>query len=381
LPLAGYYFLYFSAVGITLPFLPAYLKSLTLTGTQVGLLLSLGPLMSLIAPPLWGHLADRLGRPDRVLNVVTLGALLCLLPLLWAERFGLLAACLASYAAFNSAITPLMDSLALQRVQLDGGSYAHLRLFGSLGFIVSSMAFGFAVSAPSRAAVLVPLAVVSVLLVWSFSLRARSSLSRSPNPLAGLKLLGQREIAVFLAGTSLHWLSCAPFHGLYAIHVATLGLKPRVVGVSISCGVLAELVVMALYPRFATRFSPPQLLLFAFLTSVLRWAGMAVATHPLALVALSLLHGMTFGAFYLAAMSYLAQRVPPEIRASGQALFAAWTFGLGGLFGFLGAGAGYDAFGGHRMFALAALVELLAAACAWSLTRMDARRGATPAAW
>ena len=69
--LSLYYLLVYSAIGITLPFFPQYLKSLGLTGTEVGLLLALSPALSLIAPPFWGQIADRTGRPGLVLLVVT----------------------------------------------------------------------------------------------------------------------------------------------------------------------------------------------------------------------------------------------------------------------------------------------------------------------
>ncbi|HME91967.1 MAG TPA: MFS transporter, partial [Myxococcaceae bacterium] len=52
-PLAGFYLLYFGALGVTLPFFPAYLKSLGLSGSQVGMLLALAPVVSLVAPPIW----------------------------------------------------------------------------------------------------------------------------------------------------------------------------------------------------------------------------------------------------------------------------------------------------------------------------------------
>ncbi len=170
--IAGFYVLYFGAVGVTLPFLPAYLKSLSLSGAQVGVLLALSPLMSLVAPPIWGHLADRSGRPDRVLTVVTLGAAVGFAPLLVADRFALLVACLVGYAFFNSAVTSLIDSLSIQRVALQGGSFAYLRVFGSLGFVLSSSAFGFAVAAPGRATVAVPLGMMRLYFLWSFSVRA-----------------------------------------------------------------------------------------------------------------------------------------------------------------------------------------------------------------
>ncbi len=81
-PLVGFYFLYFGTVGITQPFLPAYLRSLALSTTEVGLLLALSPLASLLTPPLWGHLADRTGRLGHVLTLLAMGAALCFAPLL-----------------------------------------------------------------------------------------------------------------------------------------------------------------------------------------------------------------------------------------------------------------------------------------------------------
>jgi PPP family 3-phenylpropionic acid transporter len=88
---------------------------------------------------------------------------------------------------------------------------------------------------------------------------------------------------------------------------------------------------------------------------------MSLVKESLPIILLSLLHGMTFGAFYVASIGFLGRRVPAALRTSGQALFASVTFGLGGLVGYLLSGVGYDAFGGHRLFALAAMIEFLAA--------------------
>src|SRR6476620_892063 len=82
LPLAGYYLLYFGTVGLTLPFLPAYLRSLNFSGAQVGMVLALSPAMAMLGPPWWGALADRTGRPARVLRVISFGTALGFLPLL-----------------------------------------------------------------------------------------------------------------------------------------------------------------------------------------------------------------------------------------------------------------------------------------------------------
>ncbi|MGZ3460088.1 MAG: MFS transporter, partial [Archangium sp.] len=297
LPLIGFYALYFGTVGIVLPFLPAYLESLALSVTQVGLLLSLSPLLALAAPHFWGHLADRSGRASRVLSVLAAGACAGFCPLLFVDRFPTLVATFAAYAFFASSITPLVDSLALQHAAQAGGSYAHLRLFGSLGFVLSSTLFGLAVDAVGRATVLVPLVLFAALALWSLTLRDPGGplAEGAVHPLSGLQLLADRDLRWLLAGTALHWIACAPYHGLFSIFVGSLGLRPSVVGISAGLGVAAELGVMFLYPRVAERIAPRHLLALAFATSALRWVGLSVATSAAVIVALSLLHGMTFG--------------------------------------------------------------------------------------
>jgi PPP family 3-phenylpropionic acid transporter len=361
--LVGFYLLYFGTVGITQPFLPAYLRSLALSTTEVGLLLALSPLASLVSPPLWGHLADRTGRLSSVLTLLALGSALCFAPLLSVERFPALVLTLAAYACFSSSITPMVDSLALNHVAQRGGSFAHLRLFGSLGFILSATTFGLMVRTVDRSTILVGVTLLGLLAAWSLSLRSQASASGAPHPLAGLRLLrDHKDLRWLLAATSLHWMACTPYNGMLAIHVLALGLSPSVVGICAGLGVAAEVGAMLLYPRIADRIAPRHLLGISFVLSAVRWGGMAMVSSPGAIVALALLHSVTFGMFYVSSVAFMARRVPQHLRASGQGLFAAVTFGVGGLVGFSSAGAAYSLLGGgHALFALAAVLELIAA--------------------
>jgi PPP family 3-phenylpropionic acid transporter len=361
-PIAGFYFLYFGCVGVTLPYLAAYLKTLDLSASQVGVLLALSPALALVAPSLWGHLADRSGRPDRVLRALGFGACVGFAPLLWARSYLAVAACTAAYALFNSSITAVIDGVALQRVHSKGGSFARLRLWGSLGFVCAATAFGQIAVATDRATVVASLALMTGYAAWAWTLDVRSAPRAAEVPFAGLRLLHQRDLLWMLIASALHWIACAPFHGMFAIHVQALHLPLWVVGSTAGLGVIAEVGVMYAYPKISERVSARFVLGIAFLGSAIRWLAMAAVTSATGLILLSLLHGLTFGAFYVAGIAFVSRRVPEGLRARGQALFASFTFGLGGLVGYLGAGIGYDLFGGRGLFATAAAVELLAIA-------------------
>lgn len=378
--LAASYALYFGAVGITLPFLPEYLRRQQLSASQVGVLLAIGPALTLVAPPLWGQLADRLGRPGRVFAAAALGAGLACLPLGLASGFGALFAALALYATFASALTVLIDAQAVRFVARQGGSYARLRLFGSLGFVVSSLAFGKLVGVIDVRTVAVPGVLLALAGLWAAATlgRAPSEPLGGPKPSlrAGLGLAKNPQVLRLLLAGALHWVACAPYHATFSLYATDLKLSALTVGLAASVGVVSELTVMALWQRLGARHPTRLVLAVAFLASAGRWWGMAAASTELALAGLACVHGLTFGAFYICAVELLAREVPDTLRASGQALFVACVFGLGGLVGNLLAGLGYGLLGGAALFALAGALELLPAALVlWPARRIPQEPG------
>lgn len=60
-PFAGFYFCYFSFVGVTSPYWGLYLASLGLTPWAIAVLASMPSLARVTAPGFWGWLADRHG--------------------------------------------------------------------------------------------------------------------------------------------------------------------------------------------------------------------------------------------------------------------------------------------------------------------------------
>lgn len=369
--LAGFYALYFMTVGISLPFFPGYFQAQGFSASQIGVLLAIGPACALFAPPLWGQLADRTGRPGLVLAIVSAGAALGYGLLTRAPGFPAVFGALLVNALFASAISTLIDTLALQHVVASGGNYAHLRIFGSLGFVVSSFGFGLAVTGYGPATVLVPLGLMSAAALWAFVTLAGAPrrIHDGPRPTvqAALGLLKRRDVALFLAATSLHWIACTPYHGSLALYVRELGHGPFVVSLSAALAVVAEVAVMWTWPRWSGAVAPRTLLMVAFGASSVRWALMAWTTRADVLIAAALLHALTFGAFYLAAVAWMAERAPASLRATGQALFVACTFGIGGLVGYAGSGRAYDALGGGPLFALAAGLEWLPVLALWWL--------------
>ena len=67
--LSAWYFCYFAFVGVFSPYFGLYLQGLGHSAWDISVLLSLMQVMRLLAPNLWGWLADRDGRVLRVARI------------------------------------------------------------------------------------------------------------------------------------------------------------------------------------------------------------------------------------------------------------------------------------------------------------------------
>jgi PPP family 3-phenylpropionic acid transporter len=358
-----FYVLFFMTVGITLPFMPGYFQMLGLSVTEIGFLLAVGPFFMLFMPPLWGNLADRTGRPGFVLMLLAMGSALGLAALLAATAFPAVLFALAIHSAFASSVSTVIDTLALHHVAKHGRSYSSIRIWGSAGFVAASLVFGFAVPSINHLTVAVPLGLMSLAGIWCAMTVARdpAMVHHGPRPslFAAAQLLKSRDVALLLLATSLHWIACTPYHGSLALYVTSLGFDPSVISLSASVAVTSEILVMMTWPRWAARFSSTSVLMACFLASGLRWAIMAHTRSEFVLIAAASLHGLTFGAFYLASVEWMARRAPLSLRASGQSLYVAATYGIGGIIGYVGSGRAYDVLGGSTLFGIAAAAEVL----------------------
>ncbi len=361
-----FYFLYYGSVGALLPYFAPYLRGLGWSGEQIGTVQMIGPLVAGPAALAWAAAADRLGAPSRALALAATWAAVVTAALPLARTPLAVAAVLLASSLASSAVVPLVDSVAVEWIRTQPGrSYARIRLFGSLGFIALAQGLGLALGARGDRPgdLLVPIAVAAC--VAGYALTARRVPSAPPPPvrphlaeMAGL--LRDRTLVAFLAACALHWAGCAPFHLLFGVFVRDRGLSAATTGLGMAVGVGAELAVLLAFPRIESRLSLRAIFAAAFAGTSLRWLLLARSDSAAALVLLQLLHGLTFGAFWGAAVRSMSIQVPPHLRATGQALFSAIVFSGGNAAGYELSGLGYDHYGSvGPLYAWAGVAEIV----------------------
>jgi MFS family permease len=340
----------------TLPFLTLYYRSLGHDPGTIGLLTGLPLLVSIVATPVWGALADARHRHRAVLASLCLGAAGAALLIATGPALPWLLAAVLLHGALVSAIPALIDNAALVALGGRHADYGRLRLWGTVGWGVSATLVGWLVAREGPRSLFL---VYVGLLVACAACAARVPVGR--------RVVGAsfgRQAAILVRDRRM-WslLGTAFLGGAGLVMVVTylplrlddLGAR-RLVGVAMLVAVVSEVPFMALGGRLVRRFGAQRLFVAAYVLYGVRSLGLALVQAPSLVIALQLAHGPAYAVMWVSGVA-LARRLAPEgLGATAQALLTSTTLGLGGAAGTVLGGALYDRAGAGAAFAAAALV-------------------------
>jgi PPP family 3-phenylpropionic acid transporter len=318
----------FAAAAVNTAFLPLWFADRGIGPGAIGQILGAASLLRVITGPVWGTLADRIGRRRPVLLgaavVATFTSLLYLalrdfLPLLLLSVF---------QASASSALNPLVDSLALALARDRRLEYGPVRAVGSVAFMVATAATGWLLTRTGTWVVPALLALAyGGCGAFATALPEATTRPMAAHPLAGLRLLGHRPFRLIVLASALIQGAHAAYYGFAPLFWRSQGFSDSTIGLLIAEGIIAEVALFAWGRRLVERLGPAGLTACAAAASLLRW-GVTAAAPPLPMLAgVQLLHAATFAMQHLSAMLVLSRAIPPERAATAQALHSALGMG------------------------------------------------------
>jgi MFS transporter, PPP family, 3-phenylpropionic acid transporter len=361
--LSGFYFSYFALLGGVAPFLALYFESLGFSAARIGELVAIPMLMRCLAPNLWGWLGDATGQRLLIVRCGALFTALCFAAIFYRQDYCWLAAVMALHSFFWHAILPQFEAITLAHLREQASRYSQVRLWGSVGFILTVVLLGevlerFGMQAYPRVLLGVMCAIVACSLLIPAPPMSPSSKVLGEGLLQQLRRPG--VIAFFLC-VALMQLSHGPYYTFLTIHLERLGYSRGFIGLLWALGVLAEIVLFLLMRPLLARCSLKAILVTSFALAALRWVLLGnYADDLLTLLFAQCLHAATFGAFHVAAVHFVQHNFSARLQGQGQALYATLA-GVGGALGALYSGYAWDSLGAAWTFALAALAAALGA--------------------
>jgi len=355
--LALFYGTLFGLVGTHLPFFPVWLKAIGIEPGWIGIITAVPAVTRFTALPFVTGLAERRQSLRGALIVSAFG---CAIGLLTVGNQHQALAVFVIYALTCSMwtpMTPLTDAYALRGVARYGLNYGPLRLWGSAAFVAGALACGLLVDI-----------IAANNLIWVIAsvaaLGALASLGLQPldkpkaaaaTPHGARALFRDRGFVAIIVTSALVQGSHAAYYTFASIAWQQAGFGGLTIAGLWVLGVLAEIVVFALSPRFTLPYA--LLVVIAALSAVARWVITAQAPPIAVLAIVQLAHGLTFGLTMVGTMGLLAQRVPGNVMARGQGYLAACT-GIVTSCASIASGAVYARYGEGVYYVMAAMAAI-----------------------
>jgi PPP family 3-phenylpropionic acid transporter len=321
--LALFYGAVLGLVGTHLPFFPVWLKAVGIDASWIGVITAVPAVTRFTILPLVTGLAERRQSLRGAIILTTFVTALGFSVVGTQYRPLAVFLAYAATACMWTPMVPLTDAYALKGVARYGLNYGPLRLWGSAAFVVGALGCGLLLDVIAAEHLIWVIATVAWLGgIVSLGLRPLDAAKIAPAALRGARALLREPgfLAIILASALIQG-SHAAYYTFASITWQASGLGGLTIAGLWVLGVLAEILVFALSPRFTLQ--PSMLVVIGALSAVARWLITAQDPSLAVLSVVQLAHGLTFGLTQVGTMGLLVRQVPGHVMARGQGYLAA----------------------------------------------------------
>ena len=353
--LAAYWFLYLGALGILLPFFSLYLgDNAGLNGTEVGIVVTMSPLVALVAPTTWGRIADRSRSPVRVLAAATFGVALFTAIFASLRGFPALVAGAIALALFGTGVVPLVISATLAALGEEAPyGFGRVRVWGTVGFLIVVVVFPpllHALAATPQPAgpgpaepalwIMFPAASLMVLAAAWVALRIPQAPALDVPARRGhwLELLRHPPFVRLLGLSFGTYLFFQGPMSLFPLYLRGHGRGLETLSRMWIFMLLLEVPLIAFSGTGLRHLGPRGLLAAGLVAGGTRWMVCGFAEDLRVIYVAQLLHGVTVAGIGIGSALYVEASVPARLRSTGQALNATAGVGIGAIVSNVAAG-------------------------------------------
>ena len=321
--LALFYATLFGLVGTQLPFFPVWLKAVGIDASWIGIITAVPSVTRFTTLPFVTGFAEKHQSVRGALIATAFLSALGFLIVGTQHRPLLVFLAFAFTACMWTPMVPLTDAYALKGVSRYGLNYGPLRLWGSAAFVVGALGCGLLVDViAARHLIWVIAAVAGLGALVGLGLQPLDRPRTAPPAVHGAHaLLRDPGFLAIILSAALIQGSHAAYYTFSSITWQASGLGGLTIAVLWVLGVLAEIVVFALSPRFT--LSPAVLMMIGGLSAVVRWLITAQEPSVAVLAVVQTAHGLTYGLTQIGTMGLLVRQVPGHVMARGQGYLAA----------------------------------------------------------
>ncbi|MDQ8738285.1 MFS transporter [Paenibacillus sp. LHD-38] len=370
-------FFVYGAIAVYSTFFALYLQSIGMTTLEIGALMAGGPIVSIIANPLWGYLSDRLRNVRLILIVMLTGSMLIMQLVFLYQSYTIIYASMLFFFFFQMPLFSQSNSLILNSIEGTTHKFGAFRLFGSLGWALMAVAAGPVIGQIGIDNLwMIYTAMMLISLVFAFALPKGEVRGAAPAGKVNYRsMFVNRSFLFFLMIGLVISIPNSMNTTFISLYIRELGGEASLIGWSAFWSSIFEIPVFLLLDRYLKKNSRTMVLCLVVISMLfaLRWFLMSGADSAQQIIFIQVLHCLTFGGYYYIGTQLTVLLVPAEFRASGQAVYALTWGGLSGIAAGIIGGWMFEKAGPQSMYQLCGILAA-AGIAGFCLLYMQLRR-------
>lgn len=328
----GIYLAIFFAQGALIPYMTLYFSQdqFGLSPSEVGTIVAIMPILSILVQPLWGMLADRTGRVRVWLMVAMAIAAITSLGFLIPLSYWWVIGLMVVWSVFQSAHIPLADMMTLDytiRMRID---YGAIRLYGSVGFAIAVFVMGRISDTSFGLSSTFILSAICLLVGTFIVFRISEPKKEQAVALAPFdwSAVWSPRFLVFLIGGMLVFGPIYANNYYFGLYVTEIGGSTTLVGMLFLVAVLCEIPFMRMATQLVTRIGSIPILVLAAAVSAIRNGWLALEPPLVIVWLLAFVQGLVVGLLIPVALQYVRRLVDVRVSSTAIGVYMALTSGL-----------------------------------------------------
>lgn len=360
-----FYTLFFFASAMIFSQTAVFLESKQLSGSEIGFTLAIISLAATIGQPIVGFLADRFKNRTGTLQLLLIGAAICIFLLPSTNGFLPIVIMVFGFAFFLEPTFTLADTTVIEAARYDEHvEYGKVRWFGSIAWGLGSLTLGFILQFlggfPTAFTLFAVLALFAVGIAFTFP-KHQSKQVETIDWHALKHLLRNRPFlficgfSFFVGGVSL------TVNNYLALHLTQLGAMASIIGVAMFLPTLLEITTFQFSGRLINHFGLKRIFFLVCFVLTFVQISYLLAPHYLVVMSGMMLQGLIFPLSISAIYQFLNEYFDAHVLTTVSTIRATFAAGVSTfIFTFI-AGFIFEAVGLAMIFAMTAL--LMATAC------------------
>lgn len=321
----------------TLAFNVLLLRDSGFTSVEVGLMMAINNVVAIIAPIIWGYLADRFNRIKTLFLIANVLVMFSTLVLPFcADRtvlgVPLIAVTMAVFQMAYAGSYSLLDAWVVSMCNERKGKwiYSHIRMWGAVGYAFVSMLLTYVAQQSSIRIAYYTAVVISIgVLIWTSKMPEPESaerLRKEKERVMVFELLKRPKYVLLLVYNFIFHISLYAASTFIPYLMSEVGLDASFASALSGIRGLAEIPIYIASAFLIRKIKPQRLLILAGVLYCVEHASYLVATNLSMVIAAQILGGLAYGMFLSVAPQTAASLAPEPLHASSQTLMASLVF-------------------------------------------------------